>query len=113
MSATHQLAPLLACHHISILLVETPAGPTQIAIENVVMGLMQGTTTSIAGVQQLMHSSSIPVKPLFHPFMPPLSSMLFTHKPSLHSWLAIRSRFAGQRFSHTNQYPHSLLSNTP
>src|SRR6266700_5830407 len=79
----------MACHHGCIALVETPAGPTQIAIENVVMGLMQCVPTSVAGVQQLMHSPSIPTNPLFHPFMPPLSSMLFTHKPSLRSWLAI------------------------
>jgi len=80
----------MACHHDTKTLVETPAGPTQIAIENVVMGLMQGTTTSIAGVQQSIHSPSIPIKPLFHPFMPPMLSVLFAHRPSLQTFIAQR-----------------------
>src|SRR6266496_5969700 len=105
----------MACHYqqFTIQLIQSPACPTQIAIEDVVMCLMQCGTTSIAGVQPSMHSLCISINPLFHPFTPPLVSMLFTHRPPLHSWLAIRSRFAGQRLSHTNQYSHSLHTNTP
>ena len=57
------------------------------------MGLMQAATTSIAGIQQPMHSPSIPTKPLFDPFTPPLVSVLFAHRPSLYSWLAIRLNY--------------------
>src|SRR5438132_6434430 len=73
----------MACYHGSIALVETPAGPTQIAIENVVMGLMQDSPASIAGVQQAIHPPSRAIKALFHPFTPPMLSMLLAHRPSL------------------------------
>src|SRR5437660_1445363 len=108
----------MACHNCQFTprLVETPARPTQIAIEDVVMCLMECGTTSIAGVQQSMHSLCIPIKPLFHPFTS-LVSMLFTHRPSLHIWLAIKHILTNtsKLFAHETIAPPetSQLSNRP
>jgi hypothetical protein len=44
---------------------------------------MQCRSASIAGVQQPIHPPSIAIKALFHPFTPPMLSVLFAHRPSL------------------------------
>src|SRR6266852_6507734 len=66
----------------------TPTLPTQIAIPDIIMCLVQRRIASIAGIEQLMHPPRIPINHPFRPFTPSSSSVLFAHRPSLRYWLA-------------------------